>query len=115
MDRKFLLASIAIAVAALIVFHAITGYFVGSYPRTTATVTRVIDGDTFEISTGDEVRMLNINTPERGQYYYQEAKNALKILIENKTVELERDAEGTDRYGRLLRYVFVDDKFVNLG
>ena len=77
-------------------------------------VTKVIDGDTFQIETGEKVRLLGINAPEVGEKCYEEAKKRLKELIEGKKVKLERDVKDKDQYGRLLRYVFVDDSFVNL-
>ena len=77
-------------------------------------VSEVIDGDTIRLSRGDTARLIGINTPEAGQYYHLEAKNKLKELIQSKTVTLEKDVSDTDRYGRLLRYVYVGNVFVNL-
>ncbi len=73
---------------------------------------RVIDGDTLETDDGLTVRMLGINTPEKKQYLYQEAKDFLKSLVEGKNITLERDVVDRDLYGRLLRYVFVNGTFV---
>lgn len=72
-----------------------------------ALVTRVIDGDTIEIETGEIVRLICIDTPELGEDNYQEAKDYLEDLILNKEVTLVRDVSDKDRYDRLLRYVFV--------
>jgi len=84
-------------------------------PETTsAIVSEVIDGDTIKLQNGERIRLLAINTPEMGQPYYEEARNRLKELIEGKTVTLEEDVEDKDRYGRLLRYIYVDDTFVNI-
>lgn len=77
-------------------------------------VSRVIDGDTFETIGGNTVRLIGINTPEKNEPYYDEAKERLSDLIENKKVILTKDKENKDKYGRLLRYVYVDDIFVNL-
>lgn len=77
-------------------------------------VPKVIDGDSIKLQNNIEVRLLGINTPERGQPYYQEATNRLKELVEGKNVTLESDVQDKDQYGRLLRYVFVNDLFVNL-
>jgi len=77
-------------------------------------VERVIDGDTFELENGKKVRLIGINTPEVDEYYYAEAKNRLKELVEGKWVILEKDIENKDIYDRLLRYVYIDDLFVNL-
>ena len=84
-------------------------------PETTsAIVYEVIDGDTIKLQNGERIRLLAINTPELGQPYYEEARNRLKELIEGKTVTLEEDVEDKDQYGRLLRYIYVGDTFVNL-
>lgn len=76
-------------------------------------VTRVIDGDTIELSTGERVRYIGINTPERNECFFQEAKLANEKLVLNKEVRLVKDVSQTDRYGRLLRYVYVNDIFIN--
>ncbi len=77
-------------------------------------VTRVIDGDTIEISTGERVRLICIDTPEVGDEGYSEATDYLESLILNKSVRLEKDVSETDRYGRLLRYIYLEDEtFVN--
>jgi micrococcal nuclease len=77
-------------------------------------VSEVIDGDTFSVSGGEIVRMMGINTPEVDQYFYEEAKEVLSLMIDKTGVFLERDISDTDKYGRLLRYVFAGELFVNL-
>lgn len=80
-----------------------------------ANVTRVIDGDTIEVllnSKIEKVRLLDINTPEKNQPYYQEAADFLK-LIESKDITLISGKEDKDKYNRLLRYVFLKDRFIN--
>ncbi|MDD5109823.1 MAG: thermonuclease family protein [Patescibacteria group bacterium] len=84
------------------------------------TVARVIDGDTIELSDGSRVRYIGINTPElkhggtAEECFAIEAKAANEKLVLNKSVRLERDVSETDRYGRLLRYIYVGNTFVNL-
>lgn len=81
-----------------------------------ALVVRVIDGDTIDvILDGIEyrVRYIGVNTPERDEACYQEATDANAALVENQSVRLVRDVSETDRFDRLLRYVYVDDTFVN--
>lgn len=76
-------------------------------------VVEAVDGDTIVLANGDRVRLLGINSPEKGQYFYNESKNKLKQLLEDKEVALEKDKEDRDKYGRLLRYVFLGQVFVN--
>lgn len=76
-------------------------------------VTRVIDGDTIELASGEKVRYIGIDTPERGECFFQEAKIANEELVLNKKVRLVKDVSQIDKYGRLLRYVYIDDIFVN--
>lgn len=77
------------------------------------TAVKVIDGDTIQISTGEKVRYIGMDTPEVGQCYYEEAKKRNEKLVLGKKVELEKDVSETDKYGRLLRYVYVDGHSVN--
>lgn len=91
-------------------------------PETQITVTRVIDGDTIEVSIAGaiyKVRYTGIDTPElddteaRLCTLAQEATRYNRQMVEAKTIQLEKDVSETDEYGRLLRYVYVDDIFVN--
>jgi len=95
----------------LFVFYLV---FTGLYSEREAVVARVIGGDTIELKGGKRVRLLGIDATEKGQYYHDEAANRLKQLVEGKKVVLEKDVTDRDRYGRLLRYVYVDGIFVNL-
>jgi micrococcal nuclease len=86
-------------------------------PPEVATLVRVVDGDTIEVSIGARtatVRYIGVNTPERGQPYYQEATDANRRLLGDGRLLLYKDVSETDRYGRLLRYVVAGDRFVNL-
>lgn len=75
-------------------------------------VVHIIDGDTVVIEGGHHVRYLGIDAPEKSEFYYLEAIRANKELVEGKKVRLERDVSDKDKYGRLLRYVYVDGIFV---
>lgn len=75
----------------------------------TITVARIIDGDTFEISSRETVRLICIDAPEKGRQGYNEAKQFLSDLILDKQIRLEKDVSETDEYERLLRYVYVND------
>src|SRR3990167_3697952 len=89
--------------------------FVGEFK-----VTRVVDGDTIEIEGGERVRHIGIDTPETVdprkpvQCFGVEASNKNKELVSGKRVRLEKDVSETDKYGRLLRYIYIGDTFVNL-
>ena len=82
----------------------------------TASVTAVIDGDTIEVNLNGQiwrVRYIGMNTPESNEVCGSEATAANAALVGGRTVTMVRDVSETDRYGRLLRYVYVDDVFVN--
>lgn len=85
-----------------------------------AQVKRIVDGDTVELIDGRKVRYIGVDTPEtkdpfqEPQCFGLEASEQNKQLVEGKTVRLEKDVSETDRYGRLLRYVWVDDQLINL-
>ena len=84
------------------------------------TVTHIVDGDTLDVTLECceciptfRVRLLAIDTPERGECYYSEAKMALGGLVDGQRLGLERDASEWDSFGRLLRHVYVGDVWVN--
>jgi micrococcal nuclease len=80
------------------------------------TVTRVIDGDTIEVSISgvvEKVRYIGIDTPEIGKPFFKESTEANRRMVDGKTVTLVKDVSERDRYGRLLRYVYVGELFVN--
>jgi micrococcal nuclease len=78
------------------------------------TVVRAVDGDTVELADGRHVRYIGVNTPERGQPFYDEATAANRRLVEGQTVWLALDVQPADQYGRTLGYLWVGDQFVNL-
>lgn len=73
---------------------------------------RVIDGDTIVIQGEERVRYIGIDAPERDEPLGQAATELNRKLVEGKRVRLERDVSDRDRYGRLLRYVYVDGTLV---
>lgn len=87
--------------------------------KSTEKVSRVIDGDTFEIQGGIKVRLIGIDTPEMKNKnktidcFALEAKKKAEDLLTNKEVVLEKDVSETDRYGRLLRYVYLNGEMIN--
>ncbi len=77
-----------------------------------AIIKRIIDGDTVELVDGRKLRYIGINTPEvsgTAECLGIEAKNRNQALVENQKVFLEKDISETDRYGRLLRYVYLEN------
>jgi micrococcal nuclease len=81
-----------------------------------ATVLFVIDGDTVEISLlgqTERLRLVGIDAPELDECGYEEARSLLADLVEGADVRLERDVSDRDRFGRLLRFVWVGDVLVN--
>ena len=81
-----------------------------------AIVSRVIDGDTVVLDDGRTIRYLNADTPETKkpntvvQCYGLEASSYNKNLVEGKNVLLLADKENEDKYGRDLRFVFLEGK-----
>jgi len=97
-------------------------------------VSRVVDGDTLKLESGERVRLIGIDTPEMheseklhrdSQRSGQDVTSIQKLgrqayeftrkLVEGKRVSLEFDAEKYDKYGRLLAYVYINNNkiFVN--
>lgn len=79
-------------------------------------VTRVIDGDTIQINTGEKIRYIGINSPEKNgtiNCFGYEATIKNSDLVLGKEVRLEKDISDRDKYGRLLRYVYVSELFIN--
>jgi len=84
--------------------------------------TRVTDGDTINVIRNGQkeiIRLVGIDAPEKskkkhepGQPFSQKSTKYLAGLVLNKSVDVK--SYGTDRYGRTLGVVFVDDKNVNL-
>ena len=106
MNKKTIIIAI-IFITSAIFYYQITD------PTTTQTlqVSRIIDGDTIETSSGIIIRLIGINTPEKQMPFHQEATNYLKQQIQNKTIQLE--TYGIDKYSRTLAYIFLDDKNIN--
>jgi micrococcal nuclease len=80
----------------------------------TIAVANVVDGDTIELADGRKIRYIGMNTPERDQPYYEEAKEMNRRLVEGQAIRLELDTESLDKYGRTLAYVWIGEVMVNL-
>ena len=76
-------------------------------------VTKVVDGDTIIVNNTQTVRFIGMDTPETVDpkrpvgCFGKEASNETKSLLTNKTVILQKDVSETDKYKRLLRYVYL--------
>lgn len=85
-----------------------------------AKVSRIIDGDTIQLESGQKVRYIGIDTPETvdprrdPQCFGKEASLRNQELIENKEIYLEKDVSETDRYGRLLRYIYLEENDISI-
>ena len=81
------------------------------------TVSRVIDGDTIELVSGEKIRYLEVSTPEihnSTECYGQEANIKNIELVLGKTIYIQPPTEGNKTsYNRTLAYVFTDEYFVN--
>ncbi len=93
-------------------------------PTERATVVRIVDGDTIVVDRGkgkEKVRYIGMDTPESVkpgtpvQFMAKEASAANAALVGGKDVWLERDVSEVDRYGRLLRYVWLKDPSMTSG
>ncbi|EXX88088.1 nuclease [Paenibacillus darwinianus] len=75
-----------------------------------AIVRRIVDGDTFETVDGRKIRLIGVNTPEtfgKPETFGEEAKAFALSELQDRRVWMFKDISETDRYGRLLRFVFV--------
>lgn len=84
-----------------------------------ATVSAVIDGDTIVLTDKKKVRYIGVDTPElhhpkkKIECFGVEARDKNRSIVEGKTIRMKKDVSDMDKYGRLLRYVWVDSLFVN--
>ncbi|KXK08641.1 MAG: Thermonuclease precursor [Microgenomates bacterium OLB22] len=122
-SQKKLITLLTTAITLFIAFLAsnpsVRGPFLSLFAKEPFTVVTVVDGDTIRLANGQTVRYIGINTPELNkgkglpQCFAQEATDANKRLVLGRSVRLVKDVSETDKYGRLLRYVYVGDTFVN--
>ena len=108
----------AVGIVAVLLYFRVTANE-DTLPRTgrrySVLVARVYDGDTFETSTGQRVRLLGIDAPEvahqdsPGEPYGDESGAWLTAQVLRQTVTLEEGVEPIDRYGRTLAWVYQKD------
>lgn len=107
---------VVISTALLAIGVSISGSYTAS---AVTTITKVYDGDTITLSTGEKVRFLQIDTPELSpaECYGEEARSALVALLNapgQLSLKTDPKLDKVDRYGRLLRYVFIGKTNINL-
>jgi micrococcal nuclease len=103
---------VRIALAAALLAGGCSGSPCGA---TEGTVSRILDGDTVELTDGRKIRYLLVDTPETsdGDCFSENAKQFNSDLVLNKDIELTYDVECEDRFGRTLAYVTVGGMEVN--
>jgi len=108
MIRKLVLTMVLVTIliqSSVIIVHSSCS---GEIDATTV-VDWVIDGDTFDTTSGDRIRLADIDAPEYGETGYYDAKNFLISLVYGETVYLDiDDIYETDPYGRLVCVVYVE-------
>jgi len=111
MNKKyaFILASLILFLV-LINFLSLTTFSIREQKREKVVISRIIDGDTLDLLDGRTIRLLNINSPEKGAFGHNLSTEFLKDF-ENKTVEIE--ITGTDKYQRDLARIYAPE-YLNL-
>ncbi len=121
-NKSITVILLAVAVIALIFFCF--RYYYREKPteeeiREKVQVTFVYDGDTIQLEGKRKVRLIGLDAPEINygskppDCFAEEAKNIIVQLLNGQTIELETDKEDKDIYGRQLRYIYLDDIFIN--
>ena len=121
--RKIKLLFIVISILIIIVYFSIYAIDNTNPPKEhkkynniefEGTVTYVVDGDTLDIDD-NRIRLSLVNTPERGQEGYMEAKRLVENLCLNKggQVDIDDGQRSGDRYGREVGIVYCDGINVN--
>lgn len=108
MKKVFLWIGMAIAMIGI----SMTSYQQGKKDVNKIVVARIIDGDTLELNSKQQIRLDNMETAEVNMCGYEEAKEMLEKLALGKEVRVV--GKYVDEYGRLLGLVYTDDYLVNL-
>lgn len=84
-----------------------------------AKVSFIYDGDTIELVDKRKVRYIGINTPEINwksddpQCFATQSARINKEMVWGQEIEMAKDISETDKYGRILRYIWIDGIFMN--
>lgn len=116
--KKFVAPGVAVLVVAGL-FVAVSQSDEEQSNKAEWSLVKVVDGDTIDVKDSNDVvqrvRLVGIDTAERGECGFSEASKALTELIgANKISLVLAETDDRDRYGRLLRYVDVEGRDVGL-
>lgn len=95
----------------LLLLSLLFNFYFYSFFEKQKIVTEVVDGDTFQLSSGKRVRLMGVDSPEIERCGGLEAKKVLTGLVLNKKVQLKE--EVTEAFGRSLALVYADGKLIN--
>jgi len=120
MNLKLLLSLALIPLTGALLLYSCTPSQASSTNPAYYPVAKLVDGDTIDVLIDGQkarIRLIGLDTPEvvdprkRVQCFGREASKRITQLVSGKKVRLERDPTQADRdkYGRLLRYVFLPD------
>ena len=106
------------ALIAVALYVAVDLLDLGPFDETGATgrarVVRVIDGDTVQLRGVGRVRLIGVDTPERGRCFEDAATRFTQAQIGGRRVRYETGDEEQDRYGRTLAYLYRSGRMHNL-
>ena len=106
-------ALVLVVAALIVVVRLVEDIGPEGSPDSRWTVVRILDGDTVELLGGDRLRLLAIDTPERGEPLHDEATALLGRLVLGQETRVEFAGRRRDSYGRLLGYLWVDTLLIN--
>lgn len=112
--KEFIFLLLLIAIFIYVNYNSMDSFVVKNLEgKEQVHIDRVIDGDTV-VSNKTSMRLLGINTPEKGEYLSDKAKKFLEEKALNKTLDVER--KGKDLYKRELVYFYEpnSEKSINL-
>ena len=111
-NKKYILLLFLIIIFFTINYKTLDGFVIDFFDESEKVIVqRVIDGDTI-VANNKSIRLLGINCPEKGEQYFQEAKEFLENLILNKEIKIESTKQ--DLYDRTLAYIFFKNENANL-
>ena len=76
-------------------------------------VKKIISGESIKLSTNAKVRYCGVDAPAKGDFFFEECRQANKKLVDGKQITIEYDARRKDGNNYLLGYVYAGDIFVN--